>query len=60
MFYYVLLIILLTAISLVGLLLMVRKYYWGPSGQPPKFRPHSGKLRPDADSTHSSGASSGE
>jgi hypothetical protein len=46
-FYYVLLILLLTLVSLVGLLLMVRKYYWGPSGRPPKFRPHGGKLRPD-------------
>lgn len=48
MLYYVLLILLLTAVSLVGLLLMVKKFYWGPSGRPPKFRPHGGKLRPDA------------
>jgi hypothetical protein len=45
--YYVLLILLLTAVSLIGLLLMVKKFYWGPSGRPPKFRPHGGKLRPD-------------
>ena len=45
--YYVLLILLLTAVSLVGLLLMVKKFYWGPSGRPPEFRPHGGKLRPD-------------
>ncbi|MDQ1610133.1 MAG: hypothetical protein QOG00_64 [Pyrinomonadaceae bacterium] len=48
---YVLLILLLTAVSLVGLLLMVKKFYWGPSGQPPRFRPHDGKLRPDAPDT---------
>lgn len=47
MLYYFLLILLLTAVSLVGLLLMVKKFYWGPSGRPPKFRPHGGKLRPD-------------
>jgi hypothetical protein len=45
--YYVLLILLLTAISLAGLLLMVKKFYWGPSGRPPQFRPHDGRLRPD-------------
>jgi hypothetical protein len=45
MLYYILLILLLTAISLVGLLLMVKKYYWGPTGRPPQYRPHSGKLR---------------
>ena len=49
MLYYVLLILLLTAVSLVGLLLMVKKFYWGPSGRPPQYRPHGGKLRPDAD-----------
>ena len=42
---YILLIVLLTAVSLVGLLLMVKKYYWGPTGRPPQFRPHDGKLR---------------
>ena len=52
MFYYVLLITVLTTISLVGLLLMVKKFYWGPSGRPPEFRPHDGKLRPDARDTH--------
>jgi hypothetical protein len=45
---YVLLILLLTAVSLVGLLLMVKKFYWGPTGRPPQFRQHGGKLRPDA------------
>lgn len=45
MLYYILLIVLLTAVSLVGLLLMVKKYYWGPTGRPPQFRPHGGKLR---------------
>ena len=45
MLYYILLIVLLTAVSLVGLLLMVRKYYWGPTGRPPQYRPHGGKLR---------------
>jgi hypothetical protein len=50
--YYVLLILLLTAVSLVGLLLMVKKFYWGPSGRPPEFRPHGGKLRPDAPNGH--------
>ncbi|HEV2802396.1 MAG TPA: hypothetical protein VGW12_18130 [Pyrinomonadaceae bacterium] len=50
--YYVLLILLLTAVSLVGLLLMVKKYYWGPSGRPPQFRPHGGKLRADAPDDH--------
>ena len=53
MLYYVLLVLLLTAVSLVGLLLMVRKFYWGPSGRPPKFRPHGGKLRPDAEEIRS-------
>jgi hypothetical protein len=48
MFYYILLIVLLTAVSLVGLLLMVKKFYWGPTGRPPQYRPHGGKLRPDA------------
>jgi hypothetical protein len=43
--YYILLIMLLTAISLVGLLLMIKKYYWGPSGHPPRYRRHNGKLR---------------
>jgi hypothetical protein len=47
--YYVLLIIVLTAISLAGLLLMVKKFYWGPSGRPPQFRPHGGQLRPDTE-----------
>lgn len=54
MLYYFLLILLLTAVSLVGLLLMVKKFYWGPSGRPPKFRPHGGKLRPDAPDTEDS------
>jgi hypothetical protein len=45
--YYILLVLLLTAISLIGLLLMVKKFYWGPSGRPPQYRPHGGKLRPD-------------
>ena len=49
MLYYFLLILLLTAVSLVGLLLMVKKFYWGPSGRPPQYRLHGGKLRPDAD-----------
>jgi hypothetical protein len=48
-FYYVLLVLLLTAVSLVGLLLMVKKFYWGPTGSPPRYRPHGGKLRPDGD-----------
>jgi hypothetical protein len=48
MLYYILFIVLLTAISLAGLLLMVKKYYWGPTGRPPQYRPHSGKLRPDS------------
>jgi hypothetical protein len=48
MLYYILLIVLLTAVSLVGLLLMVKKYYWGPAGRPPQFRPHGGKLRPES------------
>ena len=60
MLYYVLLVLLLTAVSLVGLLLMVKKYYWGPSGRPPKFRPHGGKLRPDADDTSSTKRAAGE
>jgi hypothetical protein len=47
MFYYILFIVLLTALSLAGLLLMVKKYYWGPSGRPPQYRPHGGKLRPE-------------
>ena len=47
MLYYILLILLLTAVSLIGLLLMVRKYYWGPAGRPPQYRPHGGKLRRD-------------
>lgn len=47
MLYYILFIVLLTAVSLIGLLLMVKKYYWGPTGRPPTFRPHGGKLRPD-------------
>ena len=61
--YYVLLILLLTAVSLVGLLLMVKKFYWGPSGRPPEFRPHGGKLRPDApaaDHTPSNKRAAGE
>jgi hypothetical protein len=45
MLYYILLIVLLTAVSLVGLLLMVKKFYWGPSGRPPQYRQHGGKLR---------------
>jgi hypothetical protein len=49
MLYYILLIVLLTAVSLVGLLLMVKKYYWGPAGRPPQYRPHGGKLRTDTD-----------
>jgi hypothetical protein len=47
--YYILLIVLLTLVSLVGLLLMVKKYYWGPTGRPPQYRTHDGKLRPEAD-----------
>lgn len=48
MLYYILFIVLLTAVSLVGLLLMVKKYYWGPTGRPPQYRPHSGKLREES------------
>jgi hypothetical protein len=56
MLYYILFIVLLTAVSLVGLLLMVKKYYWGPTGRPPQFRPHGGKLRPETtDDTHTKG-----
>jgi hypothetical protein len=51
---------LLTAVSLVGLLLMVKKFYWGPSGKPPRYRPHGGKLRPDADDTLSTKKAAGE
>lgn len=47
MFYYILFIVLLTAVSLVGLLFMVKKYYWGPTGRPLQYRPHGGKLRPE-------------
>jgi hypothetical protein len=47
MLYYVLLILLLTAVSLAGLLFMVKKFYWGPAGRPPQYRPHGGQLRPD-------------
>ena len=60
MLYYVLLVLLLTAVSLVGLLLMVKHFYWGPSGQPPKYRPHGGKLRPDADNSSSTKRAAGE
>jgi hypothetical protein len=57
MFYYILLIVLLTAVSLVGLLLMVKKFYWGPTGRPPQYRPHGGKLRPETtDDTTPKGA----
>jgi hypothetical protein len=58
--YYVLLILLLTAVSLAGLLLMVKKFYWGPSGRPPQFRPHGGKLRPDAEDTSATKTAAGE
>ena len=47
MLYYILFIVLLTVLSLAGLLLMVKKYYWGPTGRPPQYRPHGGKLRPE-------------
>ena len=61
MLYYVLLVLLLTAVSLVGLLLMVKKFYWGPTGRPPQYRPHDGKLRPDsADHTPSNRKAAGE
>ena len=60
MLYYVLLILLLTAVSLVGLLLMVKKFYWGPSGRPPQFRPHGGKLRPEPDNTAPTKKAAGE
>jgi hypothetical protein len=59
-FYYVLLVLLLTAVSLVGLLLMVKKFYWGPSGRPPQYRPHGGKLRPDDGDTTSTKKAAGE
>jgi hypothetical protein len=59
-FYYVLLILLLTAVSLVGLLLMVKKFYWGPTGRPPQYRPHGGKLRPDAAASPSTKRAAGE
>jgi len=58
--YYVLLILLLTAISLVGLLLMVKKFYWGPSGRPPQFHPHGGKLRPESSDTAPTKKAAGE
>jgi hypothetical protein len=58
--YYVLLILLLTLVSLAGLLLMVKKFYWGPSGRPPQFRPHGGKLRPDADDPSATKKAAGE
>lgn len=60
MLYYVLLILLLTAISLAGLLLMVRKFYWGPTGRPPQYRPHGGRLRPEADDTATTKRAAGE
>jgi hypothetical protein len=47
MLYYILFIVLLTGLSLAWLLFMVKKYYWGPTGRPPQYRPHGGKLRPD-------------
>jgi hypothetical protein len=59
-FYYVLLVLLLTAVSLAGLLLMVKKFYWGPGGRAPQFRPHDGKLRPDADDTSATKRAAGE
>jgi hypothetical protein len=58
--YYILLILLLTAVSLVGLLLMVKKFYWGPSGRPPQYRPHGGKLRPETDNAPPTKKAAGE
>ncbi len=40
MFYIFLLVGLMTLVGLVGLVLMVRKYYWGPTGRPPQYRYH--------------------
>jgi hypothetical protein len=53
--YYILLIVLLTLVSLAGLLLMVKKFYWGPAGRPPQYRPHDGKLWREADDTQPTG-----
>lgn len=60
MLYYVLLVLLLTAVSLFGLLLMVKKFYWGPTGRPPRFRPHGGRLRPEANDTPTTKRATGE
>ena len=63
MLYYILLVLLLTLVSLAGLLLMVRKFYWGPTGRPPKYRPHGGQLRPgaaDADGKPANNKAAGE
>ena len=38
MVYLILLIVLLTAISLFGLWLMIKGYYWGPTGRPPQYK----------------------
>ena len=36
-FYLLMLITVLTGIILVGLVLMIKKYYWGPAGRPPRY-----------------------
>gem|GEM_PF-2691135 len=41
--YLILLIVLLTVVSLFGLWLMIKAYYWGPTGQPPQYRGDSDK-----------------
>jgi len=58
--YYTLLILLLTTVSLVGLLLMVKKYYWGPSGHPPKYRPHNGNLKERANDVQQNKGAAGK
>lgn len=36
-----LLLILLLTLAVTGLLvLMIKKYYWGPDGRPPQYRPY--------------------
>ena len=49
--YLFLIVFLLMAVCGVGLFLMIKKYYWGPTGRPPQYRHYGDELKKRADDT---------
>ena len=48
-FYLIMLLTVLTAIILAGLVMMIKKYYWGPTGRPPQYRYRGDEPKREAD-----------